>query len=37
MEQYVALDVPLKEISICVLDEKGRVVFEGKHRLTRRF
>jgi transposase len=30
MEQYVALDVSLKEISICVIDGKGAVVFEGK-------
>jgi hypothetical protein len=30
MERYVALDVSLKEISVCVLDEKGGVVFEGK-------
>jgi transposase len=32
MEHYVALDVSLKEISICVLDEKGGVVFEGRTR-----
>ena len=30
MEQYVALDVSLKEISMCVMDGKGAVVFEGK-------
>ncbi|HXU93339.1 MAG TPA: transposase [Gallionella sp.] len=30
MEHYVALDVSLKEISICVLNEKGGVTFEGK-------
>ena len=30
MEHYVALDVSLKEISVCVLNEKGQVVFEGK-------
>ena len=30
MEQYVALDVSLKEISVCVIDSKGAVTFEGK-------
>lgn len=30
MKQYVGLDVSQKETSICVLDEDGRVVFEGK-------
>ena len=30
MEQYVALDVSLKEISVCVIDGKGEVTFEGK-------
>jgi len=30
MEQYVALDVSLKEISLCVIDGKGVVLFEGK-------
>ncbi len=30
MEQFVALDVSLKEISVCVIDGKGAVVFEGK-------
>jgi transposase len=30
MEQYVALDVSLKEISVCVMDDKGVVLFEGK-------
>lgn len=30
MEQYVALDVSLKEISICVIDGKGAVLFKGK-------
>ena len=29
MEQYVALDVSLREISVCILDGKGAVVFEG--------
>jgi transposase len=30
MEHYVALDVSLREISVCVIDGKGAVVFEGK-------
>ena len=30
MEQYVALDVSLKEISVCIIDSKGAVVFERK-------
>ena len=30
MKQYVGLDVSQKETSVCVLDEDGRVVFEGK-------
>jgi transposase len=30
MEQYVALDVSLREISVCVIDTAGSVVFEGK-------
>jgi transposase len=30
MEQYVALDVSLKEISVCVIDSRGAVTFEGK-------
>ena len=30
MDQYVALDVSLKEVSVCVLDAKGVVVFEGR-------
>src|SRR3712207_1149244 len=30
MEQYVALDVSLKEITVCVVDGKGAVMFEGK-------
>src|SRR3954462_8279256 len=30
MEQYVALDVSLKEISVCIVDGKGAVLFEGK-------
>jgi transposase len=30
MEQYVGLDVSLKETSICVLDGSGKVICEGK-------
>jgi transposase len=30
MEHYVALDVSLREISVCVMDSKGSVLFEGK-------
>lgn len=30
MEQYVALDVSLKEVSVCVIDGRGAVTFEGK-------
>ena len=30
MEHYVALDVSLREISVCVIDGKGVVMFEGK-------
>lgn len=30
MDQYVALDVSLKSIAVCVLDAAGKVVFEGE-------
>ena len=30
MKQYVGLDVSQRETSVCVLDEEGRTVFEGK-------
>jgi transposase len=30
MKQYVGLDVSQKETSVCVLDERGLVVYEGK-------
>jgi transposase len=30
MEQHVALDVSLKEISVCIIDGNGEIVFEGK-------
>lgn len=30
MDQYVALDVSLKETSVCVLNANGTVVFEGR-------
>jgi transposase len=30
MKQYIGLDVSQKETSICVIDETGKTVFEGK-------
>jgi len=30
MEEYVGLDVSLKETSVCVLDQSGEIVFEGE-------
>jgi transposase len=30
METFVGLDVSLKETSVCVLDQAGTLVFEGK-------
>lgn len=30
MKQYVGLDVSQKETSVCVIDESGRITFEGK-------
>jgi len=30
MKQYVGLDVSQKETSVCVADEVGQVLFEGK-------
>ncbi|MGA2493621.1 MAG: IS110 family transposase, partial [Roseiarcus sp.] len=30
MKRYVGLDVSQKETSVCVVDESGRCVFEGK-------
>ncbi len=30
MEQYVGLDVSLKETSICVVEASGEIVFEGR-------
>lgn len=32
MKQYVGLDVSQKETAVCVIDEPGRIVFEGKAR-----
>jgi transposase len=32
MQQYVGLDVSQKETAVCVIDDTGRVVFEGKAR-----
>ena len=34
MKQYVGLDVSQKETSVCVLDEEGRVTYEGKAQST---
>ena len=30
MKQYVGLDVSQKETSVCIVDEQGRLVYEGK-------
>jgi transposase len=30
MKQYVGLDVSQKETSVCVVNESGQIVFEGK-------
>jgi len=30
MRHYVGLDVSQRETSVCVVDDSGRVVFEGK-------
>jgi transposase len=32
MKQSVGLDVSQKETAVCVIDESGRIVFEGKAR-----
>src|SRR5579863_5797733 len=34
MKQYVGLDVSQKETSVCVVDEQGRLMFEGKVKST---
>lgn len=34
MNQYVGLDVSLKETSVCVLDVSGRVVWRGECKAT---
>ena len=34
MKHYVGLDVSQKETSVCVVDEQGRLVFEGKAKST---
>lgn len=34
MSHYVGLDVSLKETSVCVVDEDGRVVWRGTCRST---
>ncbi len=36
MEQYVGLDVFLKEISVCVADADGAVVYRSLHRQLER-
>jgi hypothetical protein len=35
MKQYVGLDVSQRETSVCVIDEAGKVIFEGKAGLNR--
>jgi hypothetical protein len=30
MQQYVGLDVSQNETAVCVIDDAGRIVFEGK-------
>jgi predicted NBD/HSP70 family sugar kinase len=30
MKQYVGLDVSQKETAVCVVDESGRLIFEGR-------
>ena len=32
MQQYIGLDVSQKETAVCVIDDGGRIVFEGKAR-----
>lgn len=34
MRNYVGLDVSLKTISICILDEKGKRLFQGEVEST---
>jgi predicted NBD/HSP70 family sugar kinase len=34
MGQFVGLDVSVKETSVCVIDETGAVLHEGKVRST---
>jgi transposase len=34
MKQYVGLDVSQKETSVCVVDQQGRLMFEGKVKST---
>jgi len=34
MKQFVGLDVSQKETSVCVVDEHGRLMFEGKVKST---
>jgi len=32
MKHYIGLDVSMKETSICIVNEKGKVVYEGKEK-----
>lgn len=32
MKQYVGLDISQKETAVCVVDESGRLIFEGRAR-----
>jgi hypothetical protein len=34
MKQFVGLDVSRRETSVCVIDETGRVLFDGKAKST---
>jgi predicted NBD/HSP70 family sugar kinase len=30
IEQYVGLDVSLKETSVCVIDQTGKIIWQGR-------
>lgn len=32
MQHYIGLDVSRKETSICIVNEKGKIVYEGKEK-----
>ncbi len=36
MKQYVGLDVSQQETSVCVVDQAGRTVYEGKSQVELR-